>query len=427
MAPLLMQMRIVRVDQPAGRTGVESTGLPATGVAVMMAAATIIQCTPTPFRMLPITAITADVELHNGPLHLRAWRTGDAVALTAAVSDSLGSLAAWLPWCRDGYTQTHAIRWIADATGAWQAGESFAFAILDTDGQLLGGIALGPIEHASHSASVGCWVRQSHQGQGVATRAIGMIGEMAFQTLGLQRIEMLARIDNPAARRCAEKAGACFSGIVPDRLIDADQHFPAALYSLLPEETNEDVATAPVLDDGPLRLRAFRSNDLDALLASLRESMDSIGYWEDWCTPSYSAADGRHWIAHTRRSWRGVGDQCALAIVDRVSDSLIGSVSINHWRAEFRCANLGYWVRRSRQGQGMASRAARLLAAHALRTPALQRLEIVTVEANLASRRVAEKAGARFEGIARCRLLQKGQPQSAAIYAMTAADLLTSG
>lgn len=375
--------------------------------------------------MLPIETMTAEVELHDGPLHLRAWREEDAVALTAAVTDSLDSLAPWLAWCRDGYTLEDAGQWIADAAHAGKAGESCTFAILDTDGDLLGGIALRRIDHAGCSASLGCWVRPSQQGQGVATRAIGMLGKLAFQSLALQRIEILARVDNMAARRCAEKAGACFSGIVPDRLIDAGQCLPAALYSLLPEETNEEIATAPVLDDGPLRLRAFRPNDLDALLASLHESMNSIGHWEDWCTPSYSATDGRHWIAHTRRSWRGVGDQCALAIVDRASDNLIGSVSINQWRAEFRCANLGYWVRRSRQGQGIASRAAHLLAAHALRTPALQRLEIVTIETNLASRRVAEKAGARFEGIARCRLLQKGEPQSAAIYALTAADLLT--
>lgn len=425
MAPALIPMGIVRADRPADGCGAKPIGLPATGGTVMMSAAAPIHRAPTPCHMPPIAAITAEVELHDGPLHLRAWREEDAVPLTAAVVDSQGSLAAWLPWCRDGYTLAHASQWIADAILASKAGDCCAFAIHDTDGHLLGGIALNRIDRASRSASLGCWVRQSHQGQGIATRAIGMVGKMAFQTLALQRIEMLTRIDNTAARRCAERAGACFSGIVPDRLIDAGQCLPAALYSLLPEETNEELATAPVLEDGPLRLRAFRPNDLDALLASLRESMDSIGYWEDWCTPSYSAADGRHWIAHTRRSWRGVGDQCALAIVDRVSDSLIGSVSINQWRAEFRCANLGYWVRRSRQGQGIASRAARLLATHALRTPALQRLEIVTIEANLASRRVAEKAGARFEGIARCRLRQRGEPQSAAIYALTAADLLT--
>jgi len=377
--------------------------------------------------MLAIAALNPEVELHDGLLHLRAWREQDAAALTAAVAESLGGLAAWLPWCRGGYTLAHATRWIADATRAWAAGNSFAFAILDVDGHFLGGIALSRVDHVNRSAGLGYWVHQSHQGQGVATRALGMISELAFQALALQRIEILAGVDNQAARRCAERAGACFSGIVPDRLIDAGQCLPAALYSLLPAETNDDIACAPVLDDGPLRLRAFRPNDLDALLASLHESMDSIGYWEDWCIPSYSAADGRHWIAHTRRSWRGVGDQCALAIVDRVNGAFIGSVSINQWRPEFRCANLGYWVRRSRQGKGLASRAARLLAAYALRTPALQRLEIVTLEANLASRRVAEKAGARFEGIARCRLLHKSQPQPAAIYALTAADLLSPG
>jgi RimJ/RimL family protein N-acetyltransferase len=375
--------------------------------------------------MHPDAASSPDIELHDGPLHLRAWRDADAAALAAAVADSRDQLAPWLPWCREDCSLARAGRWIADTCQAGKRGDSRAFAILDADGHLLGGIALRRIERASGSASLDGWVRRSHQGQGVATRAIGMVGAMAFQALALRRIELLARIDNPAARRCAEKAGACFSGIVPERLLDAGQYRPAALYSLLPEETNEDIAGAPLLHDGPLRLRAFRPNDLEALLAALHESMDSIGYWEDWCRPSYAAADGRHWIAHTRRSWRGVGDQCALAIVDRASDALLGSVSISQWHAECRCASLGYWVRQSCQGRGIASHAARLAASHALRTPALQRLEIVTLEGNLASRRVAEKAGARFEGIARCRLRHRGLPQSAAIYALTAADLAT--
>ncbi len=211
--------------------------------------------------MHPDAASSPDIELHDGPLHLRAWRDADAAALAAAVADSRDQLAPWLPWCREDCSLARAGRWIADTCQAGKRGDSRAFAILDADGHLLGGIALRRIERASGSASLDGWVRRSHQGQGVATRAIGMVGAMAFQALALRRIELLARIDNPAARRCAEKAGACFSGIVPERLLDAGQYRPAALYSLLPEETNEDIAGAPLLHDGPLRLRAFRPND----------------------------------------------------------------------------------------------------------------------------------------------------------------------
>ncbi|RDI97529.1 N-acetyltransferase [Dyella solisilvae] len=196
---------------------------------------------------------------------------------------------------------------------------------------------------------------------------------------------------------------------------------PAAVYSLLPPDRGETVP-APELDDGAWRLRAYRPDDAESLHAALHESMDTVGRWQGWCSPSYSLNDARHWIARTRLAWRGVGDECALAIVDR-QDQLVGSIGLNHWQSDFRMANLGYWVRQSRQGQGAAVAAVRMLARHALQVPELQRLEIVAAADNLASRRVAEKAGARLECIARQRLTLHGQPQDAAVYALVTGDL----
>jgi RimJ/RimL family protein N-acetyltransferase len=151
--------------------------------------------------------------------------------------------------------------------------------------------------------------------------------------------------------------------------------------------------------------------------------MDSIGRWQAWCTPRFSMEDGRHWIARTRLAWQGVGDECALAIADRETDELIGSIALNHWQSENGMANVGYWVRQSHQERGVATAAVRLLCRHALRVTELTRLEIVIAADNHASRRVAEKAGAQFEGIARRRLTLRGEPLDAAIYALVAGDL----
>jgi len=140
-------------------------------------------------------------------------------------------------------------------------------------------------------------------------------------------------------------------------------------------------------------------------------------------TPRYSREDARHWIARGRLAWRGIGDECALAILDRATDELVGSIAINHWQPEYCTANLGYWIRQTRQGRGAASAAVRLLARHALHATNLQRLEIVVATDNTASRRVAEKAGAQFEGIARKRLVLHGQPVDVAIYSIVASDL----
>jgi RimJ/RimL family protein N-acetyltransferase len=57
---------------------------------------------------------------------------------------------------------------------------------------------------------------------------------------------------------------------------------------------------------------------------------------------------------------------------------------------------VGYWVRRSKSGRGIASKALRLSGRFAFEELRLERVEIVVPQGNLASRRVAEKAGARL-------------------------------
>ena len=62
-------------------------------------------------------------------------------------------------------------------------------------------------------------------------------------------------------------------------------------------------------------------------------------------------------------------------------------------------ANLGYWVRSTETGHGVASRAARMVARFGIEKLKFQRLEILAATGNLPSQRVAEKAGAVKEAV----------------------------
>ena len=372
--------------------------------------------------MAAITPLPRSLELAAPALRLRPWQPGDADALFEAARESMASVGQWLPWCHAGYSREDAVAWIEHCQSGWARGEPYAFGIFDGAGRLLGSIGLNRLDRERRSANLGYWVREQEQRKGIAPAAIQALAGLAFETLELIRIEIVAAVDNQASRRAAERAGAHFDGISPNRIWHKGQATAAAVYSLLPPDDGIE-ALGPVLEEGLLRLRPFRLADLDGLFASLHESMDSIGRWQDWCTPDYTLEDGRRWIARSRLAWRGAGDECALAMLDRQHDELIGSISLNHWQPDYRMANLGYWVRQSHQGQGLAPLAVRMLAQHALKSPELQRLEIVAAADNRASCRVAEKAGARFEGIARRRLTLHGQPQDAAMYSLVAADL----
>jgi RimJ/RimL family protein N-acetyltransferase len=81
-----------------------------------------------------------------------------------------------------------------------------------------------------------------------------------------------------------------------------------------------------------------------------------------------------------------------------------------------RFANLGYWVRTSAMGCGVAPAAVRLVAEYAFRETDLIRLEIVCAVGNLRSQRVAEKIGAVREGVLRSRLLLPTGPSDAVMY-----------
>ena len=102
----------------------------------------------------------------------------------------------------------------------------------------------------------------------------------------------------------------------------------------------------------------------------------------------------------------------------RNSGELLGGAGLNDIRHPHRFCNLGYWVRQSRQRQGIALRCVQALASHAFGSLGLYRVEIVVAVGNLASEGVAVKSGALHEGIARNRLYLQDQPVDAHLFSL---------
>ncbi|WP_201313401.1 GNAT family N-acetyltransferase [Dyella sp. EPa41] len=170
-----------------------------------------------------------------------------------------------------------------------------------------------------------------------------------------------------------------------------------------------------------LRLSLWQPSHAEALYEAVRESIPTVGRWLPWCHAGYLREDAAGWIERCRSGAEG-GEPCAFGVFDD-NGLLLGGVGLNRFDRQHRSANLGYWVRTQAQGRGVAARAARRLAAFGFDTLGLCRIEIVAAMGNLASRRCAEKTGARFEGIARHRLTVGGEPVDAAVYGLLPVDL----
>ncbi|RNM12905.1 N-acetyltransferase, partial [Dickeya undicola] len=83
-----------------------------------------------------------------------------------------------------------------------------------------------------------------------------------------------------------------------------------------------------------------------------------IGRWLPWCVPHYDLAMAQSWITYCEQQ-RHEGTSFDLAITDRTTGHLLGSIAINSISKAYRLGNIGYWVRRTAQGQGIIPEAVR--------------------------------------------------------------------
>jgi RimJ/RimL family protein N-acetyltransferase len=180
--------------------------------------------------------------------------------------------------------------------------------------------------------------------------------------------------------------------------------------------------------DGVVAIRPYRESDAARLVEAALESVAEVGRWLPWCHAAYGIREAREWVA-SARALRESGGGFHLAVVaadltglaESRAGELLGGVGLGPVVKPHGIANLGYWVRTGAAGRGICTRAVRLLVPLAFEL-GFTRLEVVAACGNTASLRVAEKVGARREGVLRNRLTIHGELHDAVGYSVVPGD-----
>jgi ribosomal-protein-serine acetyltransferase len=170
-----------------------------------------------------------------------------------------------------------------------------------------------------------------------------------------------------------------------------------------------------------LEIRPFLSTDAPAFVAAVLESTDTVGRWMPWCSNTYSEREALEWFAVCEAA-QSAGSAFDFGVFCQDTGELFGGAGLNQIMPQHRFCNLGYWVRQSRQRQGIALRCVKALASHAFVKLLLHRVEIVVAVGNHKSEALAIKAGALRECIARNRLFIHNQPVSAHVFSLVPAS-----
>jgi RimJ/RimL family protein N-acetyltransferase len=137
-------------------------------------------------------------------------------------------------------------------------------------------------------------------------------------------------------------------------------------------------------------------------VAALVECIDGdkeMTRWMDAIPQPYQDAEARTWIEQASSFWHA-GSSAPFAVTDAETGDVLGGVGFA-WIGDERVGEVGYWLRSEARGRGLMGRAVGLVAHWSFEELGCERLQLRADADNVASQRVAEKAGFMREGVLR--------------------------
>lgn len=147
-----------------------------------------------------------------------------------------------------------------------------------------------------------------------------------------------------------------------------------------------------VLDAGRVRLRPWRADDVGTVWSVFQDPDVRL-----WNGGGVATRDDAVALLARRIDW-SPGDHASWAVVDAVTDAVLGSVSVHSIDLDQNDAEIGYWTVPAARGRGIAALAVDAACRWAFGTLPVDRIELCHAIENVASGRVAEKAGFTYEG-----------------------------
>jgi ribosomal-protein-alanine N-acetyltransferase len=152
-----------------------------------------------------------------------------------------------------------------------------------------------------------------------------------------------------------------------------------------------------VLTHGEVRLRLVKKRDAKQLERLILGNREWLRPWEATNPSAPNSFDIRGMV---RDLLRQVDDLSGLPFVIEVDGEVVGQLNVaNILFGSVSSAVIGYWISPQVAGRGVATTAVALAADYLFTTVNIHRVEIDIRPENLASLRVVEKLGFRYEGL----------------------------
>ena len=157
----------------------------------------------------------------------------------------------------------------------------------------------------------------------------------------------------------------------------------------------------------------------DQLFKLIEEQRSYLSYWLPWVTQLKTQTDVRHWLYDAERF--NIGGQHFNTFI-YLHGEIVGSTALMRINRKHLRAELGYWLAKTSQGQGVMTCCCRVLIAHSFRQLKLNRLEIQSPKQNARSRAMALRLGFQSEGLLKQHIQLREQFLDTEIFGLVYSD-----
>jgi RimJ/RimL family protein N-acetyltransferase len=173
--------------------------------------------------------------LTDGVVALRGWRDTDAGAIAAMLDEP--EIARWTR-VPSPYRERDAIEWLMTHPALLRRRTELPLAIVAADDvELLGSMSLRFLE--GRVGEFGYLVGAEARRRGVGSRALRLYSQWAFESLGIERLQVQAQPDNEASLALAEAVGFRREGVLRSHMVSHGRRVDMVVLGLLPGEVRE--------------------------------------------------------------------------------------------------------------------------------------------------------------------------------------------
>ena len=175
-----------------------------------------------------------------------------------------------------------------------------------------------------------------------------------------------------------------------------------------------------------LVVRCWEPRDAPLLKEAIDSSLDHLRPWMPWAADEPQPLEAKVALLRRFRGQFDLGQDFVYGLFSPDEAEVVGGSGL-HTRAGEGALEIGYWIRASRAGHGLATEATAALTRVAFDVCGVDRVQIRVDPTNAPSLAIPRKLGFVEEARLRRRLPSRGGPRDAIVFALFRDDLQPSG